>query len=86
MKKIAFTIVLNGMPFIKEQYKYVPTCFDKWYIIEGHIPPINLVYQENILININVRRWNPLSLNEIQNYRYKKSSLNGNWKCVIIYG
>lgn len=38
---IAFTIVLNGMPFIKEQYKYIPKCFDKWYIVEGAVKPSN---------------------------------------------
>lgn len=39
MKKIAFTIVLNGMPFIKKQYEIIPKIFDKWYIIEGAVKP-----------------------------------------------
>jgi hypothetical protein len=39
MKKIAFTIVLNGMPFIKDQYNIIPECFDHWYIIEGAVLP-----------------------------------------------
>ena len=50
MKKIAFTIVLNGMPFIKEQYKVIPHIFDHWYIIEG------------VSKNINCTRWcNPVA-------------------------
>lgn len=39
MRKIAFTIVLNGIPFIKEQYKVIPNVFDEWYIIEGVVKP-----------------------------------------------
>ena len=35
MKRVAFTIVLNGMPFIKDQYKIIPNIFDHWYIVEG---------------------------------------------------
>lgn len=40
MKKIAFTIVLNGMPFIKKQAEIIPQIFDVWYIIEGATLPI----------------------------------------------
>lgn len=40
MKKIAFTIVLNGMPFIKKQYEIIPKIFDEWYVIEGAVRPI----------------------------------------------
>ncbi len=40
MKKIAFTIVLNGMPFIERQYNIIPKVFDHWYIIEGVTKPI----------------------------------------------
>ena len=40
MKKIAFTIVLNGMPFIKQQAEIIPKIFDKWYIIEGATLPV----------------------------------------------
>jgi hypothetical protein len=40
MKKIAFTIVLNGMPFIKKQYEIIPKIFDKWYIVEGVVSPV----------------------------------------------
>lgn len=39
MEKIAFTIVLNGMPFIEKQYSIIPNVFDKWYIIEGVVKP-----------------------------------------------
>ena len=39
MKKIAFTLVLNGMPFIKRQAQIIPKHFDKWYIIEGATKP-----------------------------------------------
>ena len=39
MKKIAFTLVLNGMPFIKRQAQIIPNHFDKWYIIEGVTKP-----------------------------------------------
>ena len=39
MKKIAFTIVLNGMPFLRDQYDIIPECFDHWYIIEGAVLP-----------------------------------------------
>jgi hypothetical protein len=39
MKKIAFTIVLNGMPFIKTQYDIIPKVFDEWYIVEGACRP-----------------------------------------------
>jgi hypothetical protein len=35
MKKIAFTPILNGMPFIKKQAEFIPNNFDHWYIIEG---------------------------------------------------
>jgi hypothetical protein len=40
MKKIAFTLVLNGMPFIKQQAEIIPDVFDVWYIIEGATLPI----------------------------------------------
>lgn len=40
MKKIAFTLVLNGMPFIKKQAEIIPKLFDKWYIIEGATLPV----------------------------------------------
>jgi hypothetical protein len=46
MKKIAFTPVLNGMPFIKKQFEFIPKVFDHWYIIEG------------VLNNQNDGRWN----------------------------
>jgi hypothetical protein len=39
MKKIAFTIVLNGMPFIQKQYDIIPQVFDEWYIVEGATRP-----------------------------------------------
>jgi len=39
MKKIAFTIVLNGMPFIKKQAEILPKVFDEWHIIEGATLP-----------------------------------------------
>lgn len=39
MKKIAFTIVLNGMPFIKKQHEVIPNVFDEWHIIEGATLP-----------------------------------------------
>lgn len=41
MKKIAFTIVLNGMPFIKKQAEIIPYVFDEWHIIEGASLPHN---------------------------------------------
>lgn len=41
MDKIAFTLVLNGMPFIKTQAEIIPCIFDKWYIIEGVSLPVN---------------------------------------------
>jgi hypothetical protein len=40
MKKIAFTLVLNGMPFIKKQAEIIPQVFDEWYIIEGATLPV----------------------------------------------
>jgi hypothetical protein len=40
VKKIAFTIVLNGMPFIKDQGEILPYLFDEWHIIEGATLPI----------------------------------------------
>lgn len=40
MKRIAFTIVLNGMPYIKQQMEIIPKFFDKWYIVEGATKPI----------------------------------------------
>jgi hypothetical protein len=39
MKKVAFTIVLNGMPFIEKQFEIIPKVFDKWYIVEGVVKP-----------------------------------------------
>jgi hypothetical protein len=40
MKRIAFTLVLNGMPFIKQQAEIIPKIFDEWYIIEGAVIPV----------------------------------------------
>jgi hypothetical protein len=40
MKKVAFTIVLNGQPYIEQQAKIIPKIFDKWYIIEGYSLPV----------------------------------------------
>lgn len=40
MKKVAFTLVLNGMPFIRQQAEIIPKVFDKWYIIEGATKPV----------------------------------------------
>ena len=40
MKKIAFTIVLNGMPFIKRQAEIIPKIFDEWHIVEGATLPV----------------------------------------------
>jgi hypothetical protein len=40
MKKVAFTIVLNGMPFIKQQYGIIPEVFDEWIIVEGYSKPV----------------------------------------------
>jgi hypothetical protein len=40
MKKIAFTLVLNGMPFIRQQAEIIPKIFDHWYIIEGYALPV----------------------------------------------
>lgn len=40
MKKVAFTIVLNGLPFIKKQAEIIPQVFDEWYIVEGATTPI----------------------------------------------
>jgi hypothetical protein len=40
MKKVAFTIVLNGMPFIKKQAEIIPNLFDEWYIVEGCALPV----------------------------------------------
>lgn len=39
MKKIAFTIVLNGMPYIEHQSEILPKVFDEWHIIEGATLP-----------------------------------------------
>jgi hypothetical protein len=39
MKKIAFTLVLNGDPFIKKQAEIIPEIFDIWYIVEGATLP-----------------------------------------------
>lgn len=41
IKNIAFTLVLNGMPFIKQQAKIIPNVFDHWYIVEGVALPVN---------------------------------------------
>lgn len=38
--RIAFTLVLNGMPYIKQQAEIIPGCFDKWYIVEGVALPV----------------------------------------------
>lgn len=40
MKKVAFTIVLNGMPFLKQQYEIIPKVFDEWIIVEGYALPV----------------------------------------------
>jgi hypothetical protein len=39
MKKVAFTIVLNGTPFIQKQAQIIPEVFDIWYIVEGATLP-----------------------------------------------
>ena len=41
MKKIAFTLVLNGMPFIKKQAEIIPEVFDYWFIVEGATKPVH---------------------------------------------
>ena len=41
MKRIAFTIVLNGNPFIEKQIGIIPEIFDVWYIVEGATTPIH---------------------------------------------
>jgi hypothetical protein len=41
IKNIAFTIVLNGMPFIKRQMEIIPKVFDHWFIVEGVSLPVN---------------------------------------------
>jgi len=41
MKKIAFTIVLNGMPFIMKQSEVILEVFDEWHIIEGVVLPLH---------------------------------------------
>ena len=41
MRKVAFTLVLNGMPFIEQQAKIIPEVFDVWYIIEGATLPLH---------------------------------------------
>lgn len=43
MQTVAFTLVLNGMPFIKEQAKIIPEVFDKWYVVEGAAQPNNKI-------------------------------------------
>jgi hypothetical protein len=49
MKKIAFTIVLNGMPFIKKQAEIIPQAFDEWHIIEGAtLPTSDTAWCQNI--------------------------------------
>mgnify|MGYP000878551435 CR=1 FL=1 len=40
MNKIAFTLVLNGRPYIEEQAKIIPHIFDHWYIVEGYSLPV----------------------------------------------
>jgi hypothetical protein len=37
---VAFTIVLNGMPFIRQQMEIIPKIFDHWYIVEGVALPV----------------------------------------------
>lgn len=37
---VAFTIVLNGMPFIRQQMETIPEIFDHWYIVEGVALPV----------------------------------------------
>lgn len=37
---VAFTIVLNGMPFIRQQMEIIPKVFDHWYIVEGVALPV----------------------------------------------
>lgn len=41
IRTTAFTLVLNGMPFIKRQMEIIPKVFDHWYIIEGVALPKN---------------------------------------------
>ena len=40
MKTVAFTLVLNGFPFIKKQAEIIPKVFDEWHIIEGATLPL----------------------------------------------
>jgi hypothetical protein len=49
MRRIAFTIVLNGMPFIKRQATILPRVFDEWHIIEGAtLPLLDTAWCQNI--------------------------------------
>jgi hypothetical protein len=41
MKKVAFTLVLNGMRFLPDQIDRITENFDKWYIIEGPVNPVH---------------------------------------------
>tara|TARA_R110000822_G_scaffold41701_1_gene113459 strand:- start:5197 stop:6006 length:810 start_codon:yes stop_codon:yes gene_type:complete len=41
MKRVAFTLGLNGMKFLPDQMKTIPKLFDKWYIIEGPVKSVN---------------------------------------------
>lgn len=52
MNKIAFTLVLNGHPYIEEQTKIIPQVFDHWYIVEGYSLPVrDTSWCKNIDIN-----------------------------------
>jgi hypothetical protein len=39
MEKNAFTIVLNGMPYLEWQAHIIPKVFDNWFIVEGATLP-----------------------------------------------
>lgn len=39
MEKNAFTLVLNGMPYLEWQSRIIPKVFDNWFIIEGATKP-----------------------------------------------
>ena len=75
MKKVAFTIVLNGMPFIKQQFDTITDNFDHWYIIEGPAKPVGCTnwcgdVTKEFLSDSNLSNDGTTEyLNEISNYK-----------------
>lgn len=79
MKKIAFSIVLNGMKFLPRQMEILPKMFDKWYIIEGPVKPVNCT---SWCKNIPPHYLNNVNMSSDGTYEYLNTINNNNIEII----